>query len=99
MGKVGLRKNMMNNTNENSKENQGNLGSNPQGDVYEIQIKGQLDASWTDWLEGLEVRLMDSGEMILSGRIADQAALMGILTKLYGLNLTLISVNQVSQKK
>jgi hypothetical protein len=99
MGKVGLRKNMMNNTNENSKENQGRLGSNPQGDVYEIQIKGQLDASWTDWLEGLEVRLMDSGEMILSGRIADQAALMGILTKLYGLNLTLISVNQVSQKK
>ncbi len=94
--KVGLRKNMMNNTNENSKENHGRLESDPQGDVYEIQIKGQLDASWSDWLEGLEVRLLDNGEMILAGRIADQAALMGILMKLYGLNLTLISAKKVS---
>ena len=85
---------MMNNTNENSKENQGVLASIPQGDFYEIQIKGQLDESWSDWLEGLEVKLLENGEMILSGRIADQAALMGILTKLYGLNLTLLSVSQ-----
>ena len=88
----------MNNTNENNKENQG-LASDSQGVFYEIHIKGQLDASWSDWLEGLEVRLLDNGEMILCGRIADQASLMGILTKLYGLNLTLISINKVSQKK
>ena len=94
MDKVGLRKNMMNNTNENNKENQGVLASDPQGDFYEIQIKGHLDESWSDWLEGLEVKLLENGEMILSGRIADQAALMGILTKLYGLNLTLLSVSQ-----
>jgi hypothetical protein len=90
---------MMNNINENSKENQGGLASDPQGGVYEIQIKGQLDASWSDWLEGLEVRLTENGEMILYGRIADQAALMGTLTKLYGLNLTLISLKKVSQQK
>jgi hypothetical protein len=88
----------MNKTNKNNKQNQG-LASDSQGDFYEIQIKGQLDASWSDWLEGLEVRLLDNGEMILCGCIADQASLMGILSKLYGLNLTLISVNKVSQKK
>jgi hypothetical protein len=37
--------------------------------------------------------------MILSGAITDQAALMGILEKLNRLNLTLLSVNQVSQNQ
>ena len=32
--------------------------------------------------------------MILYGHIGDQAALMGILNKLYGLNLTLLSVRK-----
>jgi hypothetical protein len=37
--------------------------------------------------------------MILFGYIGDQAALMGILNKLYGLNLTLLSVSRVGKKK
>ena len=68
-----------------------------QKDFYEIRIKGQLDESWSDWLEGLEVNLLDNGEMILSGYIGDQAALMGTLNKLYGLNLTLLSVSKADQ--
>jgi len=47
-------------------------------------------------LEGLEVKLLDNGEMILSGTL-DQAALMGVLNKLNRLNLTLLSVSQVNQ--
>jgi hypothetical protein len=70
-----------------------------QTDFYEIRLKGQLDESWSDWLEGLEVKLVDNGEMILSGYIGDQAALMGTLNKLYGLNLTLLSVSKVNQNK
>ena len=65
--------------------------------LYEIRVKGQLDESWSDWLEGLEVNLLDNGEMILSGYIGDQAALMGVLNKLYGLNLVLLSVSEVKQ--
>jgi len=64
----------------------------------EIRVKGQLDESWSDWLEGLEVKNLTNGEMILSGRVLDQAALMGILNKLYGLNLILLSLNQVALK-
>ena len=71
----------------------------PQGRFFEIQVRGQLDESWSDWLEGLEMKLLDNGEMILSGYIADQATLMGILNKVYGLNLTLRSVNEVCPKK
>jgi hypothetical protein len=94
--KLGMRNNMMNNMNENNKETQGMLPSGTQADFYEIHIMGHLDESWSDWLEGLEVKLLENGEMILCGRIGDQASLMGILNKLYGLNLTLLSVNKLA---
>ena len=68
-----------------------------EGGIFEIRIKGHLDRAWSDWLEGLEMELLDNGEMILSGRIADQAALMGVLNKLVRLNLTLLSVNEIKR--
>jgi hypothetical protein len=64
---------------------------------FEIRVRGHLDSKWLDWLEGLEAKLLDNGEMILSGTLVDQAALMGVLNKLNGLNLTLLSVSQVSR--
>ena len=64
---------------------------------FEIRVKGHLSPEWSDWLDGLEVQLLENGEMILSGAIIDQAALMGILNKLYRLNLTLLSVNEVAK--
>jgi hypothetical protein len=90
---------MANINSENGIEKMGFLSPSLQGKFYEIHVKGHLDESWSDWLEGLEVKLKDNGEMILSGYIADQAALMGMLNKLYRLNLTLLSVNAVGQKK
>lgn len=65
--------------------------------MYEIRVKGQLNSRWSDWLEGLEVKLAENGEMILCGPIVDQAALMGVLNKLSSLNLTLLSVNQLGR--
>jgi hypothetical protein len=67
--------------------------------LFEIHVNGHLSSEWSDWLEGLEVKLLENGEMILSGPIIDQAALMGVLNKLYRLNLTILSVNEVKQKK
>ena len=67
------------------------------GAFFEIQVEGHLDSKWSDWLEGLEVKLLDTGEMILTGHIADQAALMGILNKLNRLNLALLSVREINQ--
>ena len=83
--------------NENN-ANQSIPASSTQAGSYEIRVKGQLDESWSDWLEGLEVKLLDNGEMILFGHIGDQAALMGILNKLYRLNLALLSLSEVGQK-
>jgi len=87
------------NKNNEDKPNQIIPTSGAQSGCYEIRVKGQLDESWSDWLEGLEVRLLDNGEMILFGHIGDQAALMGTLNKLYRLNLALLSVSEVKQKK
>ncbi len=86
---------MANKENGNENENTSILSTG----FFEIHVKGHLDESWSDWLEGLEVKLLNSGEMILFGHIGDQAALMGILNKLYRLNLTLLSLNKVEQKK
>jgi hypothetical protein len=65
---------------------------------FEIRVKGQLDSHWAEWLEGLEVKLLENGEMILFGPIVDQAALLGILNKLNNLNLTLLALNEVKKK-
>jgi len=89
---------MANKTDEN-KLDQSIPAAGAQTDFYKIRLKGQLDESWSDWLEGLEVKLLDNGEMILSGYIGDQAALMGTLNKIYGLNLTLLSMSKVTQKE
>ncbi len=64
---------------------------------FEIRIRGHLDPKWSDWLGGLEVQLFENGETVLSGTLIDQAALMGVLNKLNGLNLTLLSVTLVNR--
>jgi hypothetical protein len=64
---------------------------------YEIHLKGHLNSAWADWLEGLEVKLLDNGETALSGIIVDQASLMGLLNQLNRLNLTLLSVNAIKR--
>jgi hypothetical protein len=69
------------------------------GGFYEIQIIGHLNSTWSDWLEGLEMKLLDNGETILSGPIVDQAALLGVLNKLNRLNLTILSVNETKKQK
>lgn len=63
--------------------------------IYEISVRGQLDATWSDWLEGATVTIQDTpdGRGMTTLRCPlDQAALRGLLTRLWDRNLTLISV-------
>jgi hypothetical protein len=83
---------------ENKKHNQGVIATGKAESNFEIHVKGHLDESWSDWLEGLDVMLLENGEMILTGNIGDQAALLGVLNKLYGLNLALLSVNEIKKQ-
>ncbi len=65
---------------------------------YEIHIKGQLSQDWADWLDCMQMCRLENGEMILSGMLADQAALLGVLNKLNCLNLCILSVNEKGRK-
>jgi hypothetical protein len=64
---------------------------------YQIVVEGELNGSWSDWLGDvsleLEDDLVDKSQTRISGSLPDQAALRGLLTKIWDLNLTIISIN------
>ncbi len=66
--------------------------SSSQAMVYQIRIKGHLGTQWTDWFGGLTVTLEDNGDTLLTGPVADQAALFGLLRKVRNLGMPLLSV-------
>ena len=63
--------------------------------VYQIRVKNHLDRQWTDWFSGMSIALEEDGVTVLTGPVADQAALHGLLKKVRDLGLPLISVNRV----
>jgi len=62
---------------------------------YEIRIKGHLEARWVKVFDGLAITLDENGNTLLSGPVADQAALHGLLKKVRDVGLPLLSVNPV----
>jgi hypothetical protein len=60
-------------------------------ETYEIRIQGRLEARWSSWFEGMEL-VVDDGCTLIRGRVADQAALHGLISKVRDLGLPLISV-------
>jgi hypothetical protein len=67
--------------------------------VYRIRVKGQLDPSWSEWLGGFTIQSQRDDNTLLVGAVVDQAALQGILNKLFGMNLRLLSLKLVRGKK
>ena len=63
--------------------------------IYEIRVKGVLDDHWSEWFDNMTLSSDDaSGETTLSGAVADQAALHGLLAKVRDLGLPLLSVHR-----
>jgi hypothetical protein len=59
-----------------------------------IRIKGHLDPSWQQGLEGLQIVHEEQGTSLLSGVLKDQAALFGVLKRIDHLSLTLLSLER-----
>ncbi len=64
--------------------------------TYQIQVQGRIDEGWSDWFSGMIVTF-EGGVTTLTGPVADQPALRGMLCKLWDLNLTLISAVQIDR--
>jgi hypothetical protein len=67
----------------------------PESGRYEIRLTGHLDAHWTAWCDGMAVSHQSDGTTVISGPIADQAALHGVLQRVRDLGLPLVSVVRV----
>ena len=65
--------------------------------IYRIRVCGRLDAVLSARLEGMRIENLarDNGktESVLEGRLLDQAALAGVLNKLYELHLPVMAVD------
>ena len=68
---------------------------------HQIKVPGELDARWSDWVPGMTITFECEGEgppvTTLTATI-DQAALQGLLRRLYSLGLPLISVNRLESQ-
>jgi hypothetical protein len=67
--------------------------------TYQIKVQGRLDERWSDWFNGMMLTFESASNSwpitTLTGAVADQAKLRGILSKIWDLNMTVISVTQV----
>jgi len=64
--------------------------------TYQIIVRGRLDERWADWFGEMTIAVELEGDRApvttLTGTVADQAALQGILRALYTLGLPVCSV-------
>lgn len=60
--------------------------------AYEIRIQGHLEARWAAWFDGLTLTTEADGTTLVSGPVADQAALHGLLQRVRDTGLPLVSV-------
>ena len=70
-----------------------------EGGTYEIRVNGTLDEKWSGWFNGLTIEFGSASDgsptTTLTGTVADQPKLRGILCKIWDLNLTLISATRI----
>ena len=64
--------------------------------TYQIEVHGYLDTRWSDWFDDMVITPVVDAEGTsitrVSGTVVDQAALHGMLRKLYDLGLPLLSI-------
>jgi hypothetical protein len=67
-------------------------------EIYQVKVKGVLDDRWSDWFNGMEIDVESTSDgkpiTTLTGPVADQARLRGIVSRLWDLNLTLLSISR-----
>jgi hypothetical protein len=65
----------------------------------EIRVKGQIDEHWSEWFEGLTITHAETEESVISGVLADESAVYGLITKIRDLGLHLVSVKNTNHEE
>ena len=72
-------------------------------EFYQVTVRGILDDTWSDWFNDMEIHVeRTSGSppiTTLTGPVTDQARLRGVVSKLWDLNLTIVSVYRTTPEK
>jgi hypothetical protein len=63
--------------------------------TYQFRVAGHLDDRWSAWFGELTISRHDDGTCTLTGPVADQAQLHGILARLRDIGATLVSLRAV----
>lgn len=67
-------------------------------ETYHIEVEGRISTRWAHWFDDMTLTVHQEGEApvvtTLTGAVADQAALLGLLQKLYTLGLPLLQVRR-----
>jgi hypothetical protein len=70
--------------------------------AYRILVQGHVGEDWSDWFDGLAISVdKQAGGLsitTLAGTVVDQAALQGLISRLYNLGMPLISVQCIGQE-
>lgn len=67
----------------------------PRQPIYEIRLKGHLDHRWFYRFEGMAIDYQANGDTLLTGPVADQSALFGILNHVRSIGIPLLDVKRV----
>jgi len=66
--------------------------------MYHIRLQENLETPWSEWFEELELTQEADGGTLLTGMVADQSALHGIIRKVRDLGLTLVSLQRMESQ-
>jgi hypothetical protein len=68
--------------------------------MYQIRILGNLDKNWSDYCGGMTIEHESDPKRyamtVMTGRLADQSALIGVLNSLHDMGCPILSVECVA---
>jgi hypothetical protein len=62
---------------------------------YRIRVRGMLPTQWAEWFDGFAISHEAGGDTTLTGTVADQAALYGLISRVRDLGLSLLSIERI----
>lgn len=72
-------------------------------EVYQIKVRGRLHDRWSGWFHDMTIAVQNATDgasvTTLTGAVADQARLRGILSKLWDLNMKVVSVSHIEAEE